>query len=1241
MSATPEPMATHDHVSPPIADAATLPPRSDGEPATLPPRMDAAPGTLPYAQAAGPAAPTVPGYELLGELGRGGMGVVYKARQVALNRVVALKMVLSGGHASPEELARFRSEAEAVARLQHPNIVQIHEVGEVGGLPYFSLEFCPGGSLAQKLDGTPLPPKQAAELVEKLAGAMHAAHNAGVVHRDLKPANVLLAADGTPKVTDFGLAKKLDATDGPTRSGAIMGTPSYMAPEQAGGDGKKVGPAADTYALGAILYELLTGRPPFKAATSLDTMLQVIEQEPVPPSRLNAQAPRDLETIALKCLNKQAVKRYDTAAALADDLRRWQNGEPIAARPTGSLERAAKWARRRPAVAALLALALVTVIIGVSGTWVFVTRLRQERDVADYERRQAEDQRKLTEDQRQRAEARELLARRYLHAATTNLAQVAWDQTHVGRVLELLEEMRPQPGQLDLRGFEWHYLQRLCHGELQTLHTGAIDRLAYSPDGARLAGEGRGWVRVWDTTTGRELLTLKGPTDGSAGVAFSPNGTRLASAENAKTVRVWDAISGEELAAFQGHTRRVSSVAFSPDGTRLASASVDGTVRIWDVATSQGVHTLERHRGGVNGVAYSPDGARLASAGGDGMIRIWDTATGRGLRILNGHTGGGPGVINVWGVAYSPDAARLASAGGDGTIRVWDAVLGKELAVLEGHKDRVCGVAYSPDGARLASASLDGTVRVWDAATYREYATIQGHTNGVHKVVYSPDGARLASAGGDGTIRVWDAATSRKQAALEGHTNRVNGVAYSPDSARLASAGDDGTVRVWDAVTSQELLTLNGHTKRVNGVAYSPDGARLASAGDDGTVRVWDAVTDREVLTITRHTGSVSSVAFSPDGQRLASATKRPDGTVRVWDALTGQELLAVKPMVEVYSVAFSPDGTRLAIAGNIGTVRVWDAATGREMTPLQGHQGSVKCVAYSPDGARLAGTGLDGTVRIWDTATGRELATLRGHTGNVVGLGYSPDGTRLASAGVDKTVRVWDAASGKELIALQQYAGWANCVMFSPDGTRLASAGDDGKIRVYDARAQTEDLRDERDALSRLEFLFDRPLLKDDVREFLRTDATISEPVRQFALTFLDQYRDDPHRLVRRPGGNAATYRRAVQLADAAYRLAPNDGKCLTTLGIAQYRAGEYARASNMLRRSRSLNVRGPGGDQPSDVAFLAMCHQQLGQPEQARKLLAELRALCQKAAWAKNEEAQAFLREAEAIIPPDAPRP
>jgi serine/threonine protein kinase len=304
----------------------------------------------------GAGAEAIPGYEILGVLGHGGMGIVYKARQINADRLVALKMILAGGHARPEEMARFRTEAEAIARLQHPHIVQVFEVGEHNGLPFFSLEFCPGGSLDQKLAGMPLPPQEAAALVAKLAQGVQAAHAARVLHRDLKPANVLLAADGTPKVIDFGLAKKLDAR-GVTLPGSVMGTPSYMAPEQAGGAGQELGPAVDVYALGAILYECLTGRPPFRAATVLDTMRQVVSEEPVPPRQLNAQVPRDLETVCLKCLQKEPGKRYDSAQALADDLQRFLRQEPILARPATRRERLAKWCRRNPMVVLLLVLA--------------------------------------------------------------------------------------------------------------------------------------------------------------------------------------------------------------------------------------------------------------------------------------------------------------------------------------------------------------------------------------------------------------------------------------------------------------------------------------------------------------------------------------------------------------------------------------------------------------------------------------------------------------------------------------------------------------------------------------------------------------------------------------------------------------------------------------------------------------------------------------------------------------------
>ncbi len=324
-------------------------------------------------RAEGPAAdgefPVVEGYQFLSVLGHGGMGVVYKARQEKLNRCVALKMIRAGNLAGPEDLARFRIEAEVMARQRHPHIIQIFDIGEAGGLPYVALELLDGGSLDTRLGGSPQPGSAAAGLLATLARAVHAAHRAGIIHRDLKPSNVLFDSGGTPRITDFGLAKRLEE-DGYTATGQVLGSPSYIPPEQALGQAKDVGPAADIYALGAILYEMLTGRPPFKGMSAVETVMQVIHDDPVPPSSLQNQVPRDLETICLKCLEKEPGKRYATAQDLADDLDRYLSDRPIQARPTPALERGLKWARRRPIASFLMAFGgvLLAMLVG-TGLW--------------------------------------------------------------------------------------------------------------------------------------------------------------------------------------------------------------------------------------------------------------------------------------------------------------------------------------------------------------------------------------------------------------------------------------------------------------------------------------------------------------------------------------------------------------------------------------------------------------------------------------------------------------------------------------------------------------------------------------------------------------------------------------------------------------------------------------------------------------------------------------------------------
>jgi WD40 repeat protein/serine/threonine protein kinase len=1026
-------------------------------------------------------------YELLDVIAQGGMGIVYRARQVSLNRVLALKMVRAGRLATAEDLVRFRLEAEAAAHLDHPHIVPIYEVGEQEGHHYFSMKLIEGGNLATEAARFGSDPRAAARLIATVAKAVHYAHQRGILHRDLKPANILLSGSGDdppdrliPVVTDFGLAKRVESPDlgGVTSSGSILGTPSYMAPEQAEGPREAVTTAVDIHALGAILFELLVGRPPFRGDSVMETLCQVRELEPTALRLIDPRIPRDLETIVLKCLEKRPIARYHSAAALAEDLERWLSGLPIRARATTPLERLVKWTRRRPAAAALVALSGVATIASGLAIRGLLSAAKLETDIERTGQALHRETRKRVEAESQLVDMEDQGYYKQLLAA-----ERAWEQSDPATADRLLSYCPPR-----LRGWEWHHLRRRFHSEIQTFqgHSPFLCGTSFRPDGTQIAcaAEPTGFL-LWETASNQVVRRIPGHDGTIYGLAFNKEGTRMASAEASGQVRVWDLSGARSLCVLRGHQGWVSGVAFSDDGLTLATAGQDGTIRLWTLVEGssgdqeQAARILRGHDGPVFGVAFSSDGRTLASAGHDRTVRLWSLQKGseQSYRVLRGHQ------QPVRCVVFHPRENLLASAGADRTVRVWDGATGRERLHFGEFGNRVDGIAFDPEGNRIATACLDHSVRVWDARTGRPLASFPGHSAPVFSVTISPDGNRLASASQDATVKVWDLTSEPGVRLLslprrENHPEApevawVGGLAFRPGGIELAGGGIDETLAVWNLETGKARFeTLKGGCP-LTSVRYSTDGRLLSSACVDRGARLVEAGSLREMMVLGDGEQPVS-LAFDPSGRIVATGGGNPpevlqlpkgkgsppedrSRSIRLWDLKTGAALRSLEDHVgSIYSLVFTPDGTRLISAGLDRLVRIWDPQSGRLVQKLEGHPGAIYALALRPDGRQIATAGDDGSIRVWDLTEGRLIRVLPGHTNWVLGLAYHPDGSRLASAGADRTVRLWDPEAGREILTLRGHRDRVCGVSFSPDGSSLASASTDGVVRVWKTDLET-----------------------------------------------------------------------------------------------------------------------------------------------------------------------------------------
>ncbi|MCY2962424.1 MAG: protein kinase [Planctomycetota bacterium] len=1043
-------------------------------------------------------------YELLAEIARGGMGVVYQARQVNLNRIVALKMILAGELANEAEIKRFYAEAEAAAALDHPGIVPIFEIGEHEGQHFYSMAFVPGDSLANRVAGGPVPPTEAAQLMHKVAEAVEYAHSRGIIHRDLKPGNVLIDSTGQPRVTDFGLAKQLARGSELTGTGQILGTPSYMPPEQAAGDPDKICRQSDVYSLGAILYCLLTGRPPFQAANPIDTLQQVLKQEPVPLRQLNAQVPPDLETITLKCLEKDPQARFATARELGEELDRFLAGTPIKSRPVGAFSRVVKWARRRPAAAGLSVvsgLALLALVGLAVGAW-YYGQLREALMETEAARGQAEDARGRAEMTSTAAESSELTARQ------------SWQGGRIDRMRTLLERQIPKPGEPDLRGFEWHYLIRVGNAEQKILPGSfpIVRGLTFLPGGERLLSAHRsgtnrepGEMRLWDLNGSRESERLfrsaepfsNGHTSANA-LALSSNGVVVA-VDDEKVVRLISLESGQTLRTFQSPMDYVGSLTFSPDGSRLAVGSLDNTVSIWDRNNGTEIARLTEQKLGVLALAWSPDGTKLVTGSGDdraptwsqlqnGELKLWDAATGTEIRTFARD----PSQVNA--VAFAGNEL-IVSGGLNGAVQVWDVATGKLKRQLGTQTAAIRGVAFSGRMRAAAVACDDGTARVWQIDTGEELALLRGHAGRVYSVAFDETTGRLATGGYDGTIRLWDVEEHRVRSNLGPHGSTIRAIHFTNDSRTVVTQDYKG-IRVFDAATRRLEKEIFPDHWMVSS-ALSPDGSRLViggfqeeDGGGPGYVTLWDVASSRRIVGFDPEAGLAIEVFPSPDWRWLATTGRTNvvgERLMSFWELTDSGPGERIGTWSVVGEPVFSQDSRQLYFVAPEGVSRL-ELRQGAVPRPLATTTSPMRIVALSTNGEWLAGGGEDGTCVLWNLKNDAIVETWRAHRGRIGALLFAPAGETLVTAdGSDtrlwnlnaatprgelfpvtpraelfvpacqmritpdgrtlvtawETLGFWQLSTGQELLRLEGYRIFPpGCLAISPDGTVVAEGG-------------------------------------------------------------------------------------------------------------------------------------------------------------------------------------------------------
>lgn len=1003
-------------------------------------------------------------YDLLEEIACGGMGIVYRARQQSLNRVVAIKLLLFGAHATPEAIKRFRAEAVAAAALQHPNIVTVHEVGIHEGQHFIVMDYVEGQCLSALIGGQPLPARSAARYVKIIAEAIHFAHERGILHRDLKPSNVLIDANDQPRVTDFGLAKRLDdsqlSTLNPqlTLTGQVLGSPSYIPPEQAMGKRGKLSRRSDVYALGALLFHALTGRPPFLGESVADTVQQVLNVEPLSPQLLNPGVPRDLETICLKCLEKESARRYATAQELADELGRFQAGEPIHARPLGRTAKLWRWCRRKPQMASLAAAAILTFLLGFAGV---VWQWRQ------------------SEAHRQRAEAGELSAAQNAYVLAINAAQQALKANNPGRALELLNRQRPVgKSEIDLRGFEWRYLWQQCQSDAEALLgtlPSRIRSLEVSPDGNWLAaGSERGTLKVWNLATGEEIILLSDQGWKSFG-SFSPDSRLLLYTDQSTnswgTIRIWDTQTRERR-IYITNSWAIGLPVFAPNDKWLGYGAVD--------------------RQDLRRKAIVVDFATRASIGEMNAL----TAVTDDFHGLD------------WVFTFDSRCIILSENAPDRRIALGDFTVGSEPQHnFPGHTDAITALAISPDGHTLATGagltrlgvySLDNAIKLWELPSFRPLGEFAGHDGWIAALMFSPDGQRLASGSADQTIRLWDVRSKTNKWVSRRLPEAVMRVCFAADGRTLFSGCQDGQVHRWSldvppnerhfsrasadldfltvATSGKQFAGIRGGAVHVGESQRVPFAKPIRELGTNnrcllfaanqqflfagtwrGEVQVW-SLSDRRLMRRLQPCADPIERLLQDAQGRALGVVQCAGGVIRegrpcrigIWNVAGWQEQKSWVVSGYRLASALSPDGRWLATGDPSGPVQVWNLEGLAATNIASFSAGTITDVTFSPDGRLLAACNEEGTVSVWEIPTFREVS-FRANKRDALALTFSPDSRRLATAGDgDEALKLWDVATWQELITIADPHESLPQIAFGADGHQLTALTSQGDLLLW-----------------------------------------------------------------------------------------------------------------------------------------------------------------------------------------------